>query len=169
MAENSITFEELKASLGDVANKSVTGDMITRLETKLPKGAFGAPPPSYPLNLPNNPVDRTSQLEDSIKALKERFDEIMAAKESPGSTDSMMVGSQESMKAAFDSLCGIVDTFNTSLQEWYKKSGCVVNFSWKYEPDKLLEISGVDVIVFRKAAPSALSIKEALEKAPTEV
>jgi hypothetical protein len=170
MAENSITFEELKASLGDAANKSVTGDMITRLETKLPKGAFGAPPPPpYPLNLPNNPVDRTSQLEDSIKALKERFDEIMASKETPSNTDSMMVGSQESMKAAFDSLCGIVDTFNDSLREWYRMSGCVVNFSWKYEPDKLLEISGVDVIVFRKTAPSALSIKEALEKAPTEI
>lgn len=171
MTENSTTFEELKASLSEAANKSIMGDMITRLETKLPKGAFGAPlpPTSYPLNLPNSPADKTKQLEDSIKALRERFDELMSAKEASEAPSSMMVGSQESMKAAFDSLCGIVDTFNDSLKEWYKKSGCVVNFSWKYEPDKLLEISGVDVIVFRKAAPSALSIKEVLEKAPTEV
>ena len=175
MAEgNSATFEELKAQLGDTVNRSVTGDMITRLETKLPKGAFGAPPPqpNYPLNIPGvsySPADRTKQLEESIKALKDRFEELIAAKEPSEESSDMMVGSQESMKAAFDALTKIVNTFNTSLEDWYKKSGCVVNFSWKYEPDKLLDIAGVDVIVYRKAAPSALTIKEVLENAPTEV
>lgn len=171
MVDNNKSFEEFKAQLNDAANKSVTGDMITRLETRLPKGAFGAPTIPGPLNMETiaSPAEGVKQLEDSIRALKERFEEVMAAKNAPAEEESMMVGTQDSMKAAFGALSTIVDTFNTSLQDWYRKSGCVVNFSWKYEPDKLLEISGVDVIVFRKAAPSALTIKEALERAPTEV
>jgi hypothetical protein len=145
--------------------------MITRLESRLPKGAFGAPLAMPPLNLggPPTPADGVKNLEESIKALKERFDEVMAAKNAVVEEDSMLVGTQSSMKAAFDSLNKIVETFNISLQDWYKKSGCVVNFSWKYDPYKVLEVASVDVIVYRKAAPSALTIKEALEKAPTEV
>lgn len=171
MIDSNTSFEEFKAQLNEASNKSVTGDMITRLETRLPKGAFGAPPLTPPLNLgmTPTPADGVKQLEDSIKALKERFEEVMAAKSAPAEEDSMLVGTQASMKAAFDSLNKIVETFNVSLQDWYKKSGCVVNFSWKYDPYKVLEVASVDVIVYRKAAPSALTIKEALEKAPTEV
>jgi len=171
MVDSNTSFEEFKAQLNEASNKSVTGDMLSRLESKLPKGAFGAPPLTPPLNVgaPLAPSESVKNLEDSIKALKEKFEEVMAAKNAAPEEDDMMVGTQESMKAAFDALNKIVYTFNTSLQEWYKRSGCVVNFSWKYDPYKVMEIASVDVIVYRKSAPSALTIKEALEKAPTEV
>lgn len=171
MIDSNTSFEEFKAQLNEASNKSVTGDMLSRLESKLPKGAFGAPTPMPPLSMgtPLAPADTVKSLEDSIKALKERFDEVMSAKSTTTEEDSMLVGTQESMKAAFDALNKIVYTFNTSLQDWYKKSGCVVNFSWKYDPYKIMEIASVDVIVYRKSAPSSLTIKEALEKAPTEV
>lgn len=172
MVDSNTSFEEFKAQLNEASNKSVTGDMLSRLESKLPKGAFGAPPsPTTPLNLgvPTTPSDGVKNLEESIRALKERFEEVMAAKSAPSESESMLVGTQESMKAAFDALNKIVETFNLSLQDWYKKSGCVVNFSWKYDPYKVLEVASVDVIVYRKSAPSALTIKEALENAPTEV
>jgi hypothetical protein len=166
-------FEELKAQLKDTPNRSVADDMLSMMEAKLPKGAFGPPPPQSPASsLGGNPFllnERIKQMEEETRKLKEKVDELTTAKPSLPEDTSMLVGTQETMQAACDALHKIVDTFNESLEDWYKRSGCVVNFVWKYEPCKLLEIAGVDVIVYRRPAPSAITIKEALDNAPTEV
>lgn len=166
------SFEELKAQLATSQERSVADDMISRLESKLPKGAFGAPvPPQSPLDLSKIPSfgggGGIKDLEAKIKDLQSKFEELTSTTKTPENAD-MMVGTQASMNAAYKGLCKIVDTFNEELRSWYKNSGCVANFSWKYDPMKMIEIAGIDVIVYRKDAPSPLTIKEALENAPED-
>lgn len=165
MVEN---FEELKAQLQETQHKSVTDDLITRLESKLPKGAFGAPPTPTGQENPFILSQRIKQMEEETKRLAEQLMTIQTQK-TTAEPSSIMVGTQETMNGAFNALKKIVDNFNTALEDWYNRSGCVVNFSWKYTPAKLLEIAGVDVIVYRKEAPGALTIKEAIENAPDEI
>lgn len=169
MADN---FEELKAQLNDPQNRSVTDDMLARLESKLPPGAFGKPLATPhiadPMSNPFIMSQKIRQMEEQTRALAEKIAEIAAGNKTVTTDPSnMMVGTQDAMKAACDALEAIVATFNTALVDWYKNTGCVANFSWKYDPCKLLEVAGIDVIVYRKSAPTALTIKEALDNAPT--
>lgn len=66
--------------------------------------------------------------------------------------------------AAIHVLRSIVDNFNENLDIWYKTTGCVANFSWDYATNKKLNIAGIDLIIFRKPAPSGTTIKEILGK-----
>jgi len=68
--------------------------------------------------------------------------------------------------AAHASLIAIVDTFNNQMIAWYKETGCVVNFGWQYSRQKLMEILGIDYIVFRKEAPSEKTLSEVLKNPP---
>lgn len=169
-------YEGLKKKLEDgTKNRSVIDDMLWRAESKLPKGSL----PISPLGSaePESPTAawdfRMKQLEDQNSKLLEMVADALKAKTSApttGSTIDMLVGTQATMQAACDALGAIVVDFNEKLVDWYKKSGCVANFSWKYEDSfKKLEVAGVDVIVYRKQAPTALTIKEALDNAPVEV
>lgn len=166
------SFEDLKNQLAANQERSVADDMISRLESKLPKGAFGSPiPPTPGLDLSKIPSfggnGGIKDLEAKIKDLQSKFEELTSTVKPSESTD-MLVGTQASMSAAYKGLSKIVDTFNEELRQWYKNSGCVANFCWKYDPMKLIDIAGIDVIVYRKDAPSPLTIKEALENAPED-
>jgi hypothetical protein len=169
-------YEDLKKKLEDgTKTRSVIDDMIWRAESKLPKGSL----PISPLGS-TEPESQTSawdtrlgQLEEQSKKLGEMLAEALKARvagqASDGSVD-MLVGTQAAMQAACDALGTIVKDFNEKLVNWYQKSGCVANFTWKYADScKQLEVAGVDVIVYRKQAPTALTIKEALDNAPVEV
>jgi hypothetical protein len=161
MVEN---FEDLKTRLGGSSSKTVLPDMLSMLEAKLPTGSIlntGTieKPGSNPFLL----HQRVQQMEEETKKLKAKFEEL-ASSGSLTTEGSMTVGTQASMKAAVDALEKIVEDFNKALIGWYKDSGCEVSFSWKYEPKKILEISGVDVIVYRKPPPGELTIREALEQ-----
>ena len=170
-------YEGLKKKLEDgTKNRSVIDDMLWRAESKLPKGAL----PTVSPNL--NPFEtdssasawdvRLKQLEDQNKKLLEMFADALKNRTSAPATEpsvDMLVGTQATMQAACDALGAAVEEFNEKLVNWYQKSGCVANFSWKYEDTyKKLEVAGVDVIVYRKQAPTALTIKEALDNAHVE-
>jgi len=58
----------------------------------------------------------------------------------------------------------VVLAFNIKLKEWYELTGCVVNFGWRYDPERYLDILGIDHIIFRKDPPSEKSIREVLDK-----
>lgn len=168
------TFEDLKAKLSENQDRSVTNDMLAMMESRLPKGAFGAPPyppaPGPSGGAPFQLGDRLKMMEEETRKMREKLDELVSSKSATAAEENLMVGTQETMAAAVDSLARIVGDFNASLRTWYEKSGCVANFCWTYHDDcKLLEIAGIDVIVYRKDAPSPLAIKEALESAPTQI
>lgn len=59
----------------------------------------------------------------------------------------------------------VVLAFNIKLKEWYKLTGCVVNFGWRYDTERYLDILGIDHIIFRKDPPSEKSLREVLDKA----
>jgi len=163
-------FDALKTKLQDLQGNTVADDMLRRLELKLPKGAFGplAPPVSDSVNNPFIIHDKIKKMEEETKKLKERFDELSSKTAATVTASGTQVGTRDTMKAACDTLEAAVDAFNASLDRWYEETGCVANFSWKYTPCKHLEIAGIDVIVYRKSAPSSLTIKEALESSPSE-
>ena len=65
------------------------------------------------------------------------------------------------------SLSTIVETFNKSLTEWHKQSGCVASYSWKYSDDdgqaiKELELQSIDRILFRKPPPGFETLRRAI-------
>lgn len=163
-------FEALKTKIQEQSGNTVADDMLRRLELKLPKGAFGplSPPVGDAVSNPFIIHDKIKKMEEETKKLKERFDELSSKTVATVTASSTLVGTRDTMKAACDSLEAIVDAFNVSLDRWYEETGCVANFSWKYTPCKHLEIAGIDVIVYRKSVPSALTIKEALESSPSE-
>ena len=165
---NTGTYDELKASFQE-AGRSVTEDMLSRLESKVPKDAFGNIPTSPRLNFnktEGSVESRIKAIEEQTQKLKEIMNEVLTAKESIAD---MSVAPPETLKAIAEDLLGIVNVFNNSLGVWYEKTGCVANFTWKYTPYKMLEVAEVDAIIYRKAPPSELTIKEVLENAPTEV
>jgi hypothetical protein len=160
------TYEELKTQLQD-SSRTVTQDMLTRLESKVPKEALGTyNMPKLNLDPPVSSVEaRIKTMEEQTQKLKEMMSEMLSVKASPSD---LSVASPETLKAIAEDLLVIVATFNKSLGEWFEKTGCVANFTWKYAPHKMLEVAEVDAIIYRKPAPSELTIKEVLENAPTE-
>lgn len=60
----------------------------------------------------------------------------------------------------------IVRSFNAGLAEWAKTHGCVATFQWGYTPEggKSIEISSIDMIIYRKEPPSPRVIKSTLDK-----
>jgi len=72
---------------------------------------------------------------------------------------------KNAMGNAIASLQQMVDVFNNSFAAWSKETGLVAEFSWGYGVNgcKRVEIVGVDLIAYRRPAPSAQTLREALE------
>lgn len=64
-------------------------------------------------------------------------------------------------KKAFEELQVIVDGFNLAFSEWTSRYDARVQFGWAYGaipgPVKMMEIQGIDQIIYRKPPPKALS------------
>lgn len=162
-------FEELKKQLGgSLKGNTVTDDMIDRLHEGLPKGAKMVKTFSEGVTL----EARLKSIEEATKKLGEQLLDVVNTQAVPEEVAAPVVTqvvNPDNIGLAVKSLSDLVDKFNTDLQAWYETTGCDVNFSWKYNPKKLLDVASIDVAVYRREAPSALTIKEALDAAPTEI
>jgi hypothetical protein len=73
----------------------------------------------------------------------------------------------EKKKEATEELQKLVACFNQDLEIWNSKFGCVASFGWRYgkeEKRKLLEVTGVDMIIWRKPPPPAETLRAMVEK-----
>jgi hypothetical protein len=172
---------ELKKEL-NMTNKSVCGDLLGRLESRLPG--------SSPLlkNKSTEKVDPLTQVsngsQDIIRKLEEdslKFKSQPPAKEAgsfplepieetePELKQEPEVEAEPQIESKlYTRLQEIVSKFNEDLAEWFTTTGCVANFGWKYQEHKSLEITGIDYIVYRKPAPSGERIKDILAKHSAE-
>lgn len=161
-----------------IETKKVCDELIERLQGLHP-AASKKPPTPVPASAPMRQFDTGTPVssgvvltvEEQLKVLNEEFEAFknkILLKDM--SSDATPVESEDTDKKACVAIAlelqKIVSDFNASLQEWYKKYGCVVNFSWGYSGFKKLEISAIDYIVYRKEAPSEKTLKEVLERAP---
>lgn len=160
-----------------MTDKSVCGDLLGRLESRLPGSSPLLKNKSAEKSDPISHVSSGSQ--DIIRKLEEdslKFKSQPPAKEvksfalepvepepvieeEPQQEDE---GPEESK--LYTRLQEIVTKFNEDLAEWFTTTGCVANFGWKYQQHKALEITGIDYIVYRKPAPSGERIKDILTK-----
>lgn len=178
---------------------SVCGDLLSRLETKLPGGS-----PLIKTSDKKSPIVKD---EDVLKDLVEQNKQILRKMEAFNNgaasfpqKDPVMSGDFpiEEIKApaaeifkeeipkeepmietplfdpqspppaalekAHEDLLKLVEDFNISLEKWYRDTGCVVNFSWKYKGKKFLEVDGIDYIVYRKEAPTEERMKALMDR-----
>jgi len=57
-------------------------------------------------------------------------------------------------------------TFNSRFKDWRDKMACSANFMWQTEEDSAprLVITEIDMLIYRKPAPSKDAVKEAIER-----
>ena len=109
-----------------------------------------------PTKRDENPSDNKGVKEKIREAISSLLDEIDA-------TEGSKIPDEITPESATATLQNLVLAFNIQLKEWYKQTGCVVNFGWKYDVNKYLDILGIDQIIFRKEAPSEKTLQEVLK------
>lgn len=145
----------------------VTEDLLNRLNSQLPNAPAAPPQTVAPSSIPPLPSfqQAMAEMEDKYSQVtKQLNDKIKELKVTITPIEGTVMGGDTQREDITTSLREIVSTFNNSLEEWYKKTGCVVNFSWGYKGFKKLEIAGIDFIVYRKEAPSEETIKAVLSR-----
>ena len=72
--------------------------------------------------------------------------------------------------AVTEELKQIVDDFNSRFADWMEAHGCRAEFAWKYGSDrtqiKALDVTAVDLIVYRRPAPDFTTVRDAVKQAP---
>jgi hypothetical protein len=110
-------------------------------------------------------MQKIEEMNEKLRAtFEEKLKELETKIDLPGKTENPTSVSPEQ---AAEALKVIVSEFNEKLSTWYKDTGCVINFGWSYNPQKFLEILGIDYIVYRKEPPSEKTLKQALAQQPT--
>lgn len=175
-----------------MSSSSVCGDLLGRLEAKLPQGSpllkkqdpevkknndkfmqeLKDPKNSVISQMENNPGTKKVVVLESQDFPIEEISSTSTAPEikPPAEKEPVMGESSNEEKRlpgaqlAYEGLKKIVDRFNEDLSKWYEESGCVANFNWKYGKGKVIDIVSIDYIVYRKEAPSPQSVKDILDK-----
>lgn len=174
--------------------ESVCGDLLNRLESKIPGGNSVILPnptsPSGDKGLLKDIVEQNRRLLEKMEEFNSRVSGETKVEEKPAQDfpleeiekavekETIMVENKPSSgpvleeveksnfgtSDTYGELKSIVDKFNSDLLKWYDKSGCVAGFAWRYKDKMQLEICSVDYMVYRKPAPSELTMKAAMEK-----
>lgn len=140
----------------------VTDDLLERLNSQLP--AYPQPSPASEGTLASM-NERFGKLEEMYeKVTQELNDKIKNLEDiiSAGEPEATAQDTSIDREAVTAELRAIVDSFNKALENWYKTHGCVVSFNWNYTGFKSLEITSIDHIVYRKAAPKEETLKDLL-------
>ena len=158
--------------LSTTKTPKITEDLLNRLNAQLPSLTNTLVPATPQPLLPDyqeamlemeSRFKRMEQMQsDAAQSLNAKIKELEASLNSGEETPA--VEEVKSREEITKELKDLVEGFNKSLEEWYKKTGCVVNFSWNYNMFKKLEIAGIDYIVYRKDAPAEETIKEILSR-----
>jgi hypothetical protein len=150
----------------------ITNDLLARLHSQLPLGTLVPGQEAYDIRrLPEIKNASATSYATALAELEERLDfvnrklDTMSANKGPDlPAETPKVEEAGDRDAVTAQLQEIVAAFNISLESWYKNSGCVANFAWGYQQGKKLEVTSIDYIVYRKAAPDGQTIKEVLSR-----